>query len=109
MGKLILNAPDPVTGIDGLFKNFFLAGWGKMRIEDLIIDLLQNYKPVTVIEENGFYTYLSQKEGAQHLSPFFKGVLTGVFDILRKREHTCEMKMVSKNPLVCKYTVSPLG
>jgi len=68
-----------------------------------------SHTPIKVLEENGFYSYLSQREGAEHLAPFVKGVLTGIFDTLRRVEHTCEMEIISKNPLKCKYTVSPLG
>ena len=109
MGNLLLNAPDPLMGIKMLFKNIFTAGWGEMKLENDELDLLLSNKPVTILEKNGFYSYLSQREGTEHLKPFVKGVITGMFDVLRRREHTCEMAIISEETLLCRYTVQPLG
>ena len=109
MGKLVKNAPDPLTGINILFKNISMAGWGKMSLENQDLDGLISRKPVSIIEENGFYTYLSQQEGVEHLTPFIKGVLTGLFDDLRKTGHSCEMEIISNDPLRSRYTISPLS
>ena len=108
MGKLVITAPDPLTGIKGLFRNIFSAGWGKMRLEEDNLDLIMSRKPITIIEENGFYSYLGQKEGVEHLSPFINGVLSGLFDEIRRTEHSCEMEIITEEPLVCRYTVTPL-
>ena len=91
-----------------LFKNTFIAGWGRMSLEDPKIESIISHKPITVIEENGFYSYLSMRDGVEHLAPFVKGVLTGIFDTLRRIEHTCEMEIISETPLKCRYTISPL-
>jgi hypothetical protein len=109
MGKLLLNAPDPLMGINILFKNIFTAGWGKMKLENEDLDLLLSNKPVTILETNGFYSYLSQLEGTEHLKPFVKGVITGIFDVLRRREQICEMEIISEEPLICRYVVQPLN
>jgi hypothetical protein len=104
-----LKAPDTLTGLNALFKNMFIAGWGKMSLENPDLDALISKKPVSIIEENGFFAYLSQRDGAENLTPFGKGVLTGLFDVLRRTENSCEMEILSKDPLKCRYTVSPLS
>ena len=109
MGKLVENSPDPLTGIKTLFKNIFMAGWGKMTLENPDLDNIISGNPISIIEENGFYTYLSQQEGVEHLTPFIKGVLMGLFDYIRKTEHCCEMEIISKDPLRSRYTLSLLS
>lgn len=109
MGNLVLNAPDALMGIKMLFKNIFSAGWGELKLENENLDLLLSHKPVTILEKNGFYSYLGQREGIEDLQPFIKGVITGMFNVLRRREHTCEMEIVSEEPLLCRYMVQPLS
>ncbi|MCB2173301.1 hypothetical protein KQH65_11230 [archaeon] len=109
MGHLVLNAPDALMGIKTLFKNIFTAGWGAMRLENEDLSLLLSNEPVTILESNGFYSFLSQSDGAEHLKPFVKGVLIGIFDTLRRKEHTCEMEIISEDPLMCRYIVQPLS
>ena len=109
MGKLLMSAPDPLMGIRMLFRHIFTAGWGEMKLEKEDTDLLFSDAPVTILESNGFYSYLSQREGMEHLKPFVKGVITGMFDFIREKEHTCEMEIISEEPLECRYIVQPLG
>ena len=108
MGKLLETAPNPLMKLNVLFKNTFMAGWGKITLENPDIDLIISREPISIIEENGFYTYLSQKECAEHLAPFTRGVLTGAFDTLRKVQRTCTMEIISKDPLKCRYVVTLL-
>ena len=109
MGNLVLNAPDALMGINMLFKNIFSASWGELKLENEDLDLLLSHKPDTILEKNGFYSYLGQREGIEDLQPFIKGVITGMFNVLRRRENTCEMEIVSEEPLLCRYMVQPLS
>lgn len=109
MGHLVLNAPDALMGMKMLFKNILSAGWGELKLETEDLDLLLSHKPVTILEKNGFYSYLGQREGIEDLQPFIKGVITGMFNVLRRREHTTEMEIISEEPLLCRYVVQPLS
>ncbi len=79
-----------------------------MSLEEENVDLIMSRKPITIIEKNGFYSYLAKKDGVEHLLPFINGVFSGLFNVIRRTEHRCEMEIISEEPLVYKYTVTPL-
>lgn len=104
-GELLKNAPNKLEGLKNIFENIYMAGWGRMTIENSDIEPLETDE-ITIIEENGFFTKMGMKEELENLNPFTKGFLTGIFDAANGKEHTCEMEIVSEKPLKCRYIIT---
>lgn len=106
-GDLLKKTPNKLEGLKNIFKNIYMAGWGRMTIENSDTASLEKDE-ITIIEENGFFTKMGIKEEMENLNPFTKGFLTGIFDTVNGEEHTCEMEIISETPLKCRYTITTI-